>query len=403
VVFSDDFEGRSVGPLSGQAPWADGAGTTPPTVVTAPDPVEGTKAVRMEINDTQGETSYVDWPTADLVAAGYKIITVSYDIYRPAPLPGFKAQNFWWWWFDSGTPTYGLQWDIAFANGGTLPFGFEAGAQSVPTVYGTWTPLVQVWDLVGHKATSYYNGQRVDAGFWVHDIATLTGWGLSLSHDAATGASGGPTLVFIDNFTVKGFKTGGGGGSADNGYYQMNPIFGQNRGYGGLFANQTGDSIVFTGTSNELLTSRIAAMDVTALPLLTAAPPQIEQPHWFYWDTGVSGGDPALAVTGGPILGPTPPGGKQHIYYFRGDTGELVALTFYPPVPGDFDGDRSVDATDYGVFAGCWSGSTVPFATGCAPADLDGDNDVDEHDFGLFQRCYTGTGVIGNPDCTGLP
>lgn len=67
------------------------------------------------------------------------------------------------------------------------------------------------------------------------------------------------------------------------------------------------------------------------------------------------------------------------------------------PVPGDFDGDRDVDLTDYAGFVACVEagagGGNMP--DGCDAVDFDGDADLDLIDFGSLQRAFTGDcGVI---------
>ncbi|HEY3242669.1 MAG TPA: hypothetical protein VGM03_04885, partial [Phycisphaerae bacterium] len=51
-------------------------------------------------------------------------------------------------------------------------------------------------------------------------------------------------------------------------------------------------------------------------------------PRIFEWDTGVGGAgiDHGFTIRGGPLLGPTPAGGTQQIYYFNGSTRNLVAI-----------------------------------------------------------------------------
>lgn len=58
--------------------------------------------------------------------------------------------------------------------------------------------------------------------------------------------------------------------------------------------------------------------------------------------------------------------------------------------PADFDLDGSVDARDWGHFAGCFNGSGRPITNPCVDADLDRDNDVDGGDFAAFVEEYTG-------------
>ncbi|HSA28737.1 MAG TPA: PHB depolymerase family esterase [Phycisphaerae bacterium] len=74
----------------------------------------------------------------------------------------------------------------------------------------------------------------------------------------------------------------------------------------------------------------------------------------------------------------------------------------------DFNQDCHVDMADFVVFAACFGGPTMPYASGCTlipdaegliAADFDRDTDVDQDDFGIFQRCFSGTGKPADPDC----
>lgn len=78
-----------------------------------------------------------------------------------------------------------------------------------------------------------------------------------------------------------------------------------------------------------------------------------------------------------------------------------ITLAVRPrPIPGDLDGDRSVDGDDVVRFAACMTGAgNGPPADSCTAADLDGDEDVDQADFGVLQNCISGDGLIGDPDC----
>lgn len=80
-----------------------------------------------------------------------------------------------------------------------------------------------------------------------------------------------------------------------------------------------------------------------------------------------------------------------------------VKVTVRPrPIPGDLDGDRSVDGRDVVLFAACLTGSGHgPPAAQCTLADLDHDNDVDQSDFGVLQQCISGQSLPGDPDCAG--
>ncbi len=52
---------------------------------------------------------------------------------------------------------------------------------------------------------------------------------------------------------------------------------------------------------------------------------------------------------------------------------------------GDFNGDLTVDITDYEAFRLCYSGPGGSLGTGCDAGDFDCDNDIDLHDFAAFQ------------------
>ena len=67
-------------------------------------------------------------------------------------------------------------------------------------------------------------------------------------------------------------------------------------------------------------------------------------------------------------------------------TGTSVTLTV--PIPGDLNGDGTVDHEDYILFADCLSGPNVPYPLGCDRVDLHTDGDVDAADFAEFQTLY---------------
>ncbi|GMV97603.1 MAG: hypothetical protein AMXMBFR83_19600 [Phycisphaerae bacterium] len=187
----------SVGALDGQDGWTGGSlgGGVVPLVVTAPDPVLGQQAVRMEVGDAFEDTSLMDHDVILPSVAG-QIVTVSFDIYRPAPAGGKLAQNLWWFWWDAGEPAAGLQWDI----GETWPFGETPGAASAITVFDQYANLTLVWDFQQMKAFSWYNGALVDNGLLISGITELTGWALLLSHDGEAGTGG--SIAFIDNLRI---------------------------------------------------------------------------------------------------------------------------------------------------------------------------------------------------------
>jgi hypothetical protein len=203
VLYSaNGFEPATFAPglLAGQDGWTTdgtGGGGLEPMVVTAPDPVIGTQAVRLEIPDLQGAASVMNHAIPAIDITG-KIVTVSFDIYRE---DNPWLSNLWWWWFDAGTPTYGLQWDAAVGNPGqTLPNGWNPGAGSVPTVMGRYANVTMVWDFQQSLAYSWYDGNLIDNGIPITDITALTGWTIQLSHDEATGS--GPEVAWIDNFSI---------------------------------------------------------------------------------------------------------------------------------------------------------------------------------------------------------
>lgn len=185
------------GVLNGQDGWiavGDGVSGDVPRVVSAPEPVLGKQAVRLEVGDSQGDLSLMFLPIDDPLAAGYPIVIVSFDIYRIGPQ---QTQNLWWFWIDDGTPTYGLQWDL---SNQTHPFGWNPGASSTSTIFDRYVNLTMKWDFTQNKAYSWYNGVLVDDGIPIDGITQLTGWGIMLSHDAPTGT--GADVVWIDNFSI---------------------------------------------------------------------------------------------------------------------------------------------------------------------------------------------------------
>ncbi|MDM8008530.1 MAG: PEP-CTERM sorting domain-containing protein [Phycisphaerae bacterium] len=198
---SNGFEPTAfaTGALAGQDGWTGGGGGggIAPTVVTAPDPVLGQQAVRLEVPDLQGASSSMDHAIPAINLTG-QVVTVSFDIYRQQD-PWLS--NLWWWWFDAGEPTYGLQWDAGVGNPGqTLPHGWNPGAGAAQTITGRYANVTMVWDFQQMKAFSWYDGAVVDNGIPITNIAALTGWTINLGHDEETGK--GPEVVWIDNFVI---------------------------------------------------------------------------------------------------------------------------------------------------------------------------------------------------------
>ena len=82
---SGGFEAPKFSPglLNGQDGWSGSSsgGGMDPIVVTAPDPVIGQQAVRLEVPDLNGAGSYME----HLIPNAYgpnTVVTVSFDIYR---------------------------------------------------------------------------------------------------------------------------------------------------------------------------------------------------------------------------------------------------------------------------------------------------------------------------------
>jgi hypothetical protein len=53
-------------------------------------------------------------------------------------------------------------------------------------------------------------------------------------------------------------------------------------------------------------------------------------------------------------------------------------------VPGDFEGDRDVDAADFDAFYRRLTGSNQAILPGCESQDMDGESDVGLTDLGCF-------------------
>jgi hypothetical protein len=195
----------TLGALNGQGDWpqatgpwvgSSGGGGVQPMIVS-PDPGGAVnQCVQLYVGDDQNDYSEMDIAINDPLAAGYRVVTVSFDIYRTNPTG--PVHNLWWWWFDAGDPTYGLQWD---QGPSTLPFGWNTGAGSTATVFDQWANVTMTWDFTNNTTSSWYNGVPVDVAIPMPgNIATLTGWSIELGHDSATGT--GTDTAWIDNFTI---------------------------------------------------------------------------------------------------------------------------------------------------------------------------------------------------------
>jgi len=70
-----------------------------------------------------------------------------------------------------------------------------------------------------------------------------------------------------------------------------------------------------------------------------------------------------------------------------GSTGVVLRIS---TLPGDGNGDGSVDLADFVEFAGCLGGPGANTMDGCAHMDLNMDSQVDLRDTAMFQRGFTG-------------
>ncbi|MHC4441465.1 MAG: GH39 family glycosyl hydrolase [Planctomycetota bacterium] len=80
-------------------------------------------------------------------------------------------------------------------------------------------------------------------------------------------------------------------------------------------------------------------------------------------------------------------------------TGVVWQFTTRDALPGDMDGDNDSDQEDFGMFQLCYSGSGLPYGSGCEEADLDGDGSVDPGDFNVFIGCMSGPNVPVDTNC----
>lgn len=200
TIIDTGFEDYATGGLDGQFGWIGsqaGSGIAPTVITSADGPTQGNQAVLLEVSNLQGDASEMDRTFSDLIALGYKHLSVSYDIYRPTD---GTDQNLWWWLPDSGEPTYGLQWDI----GGTAPHGWNTGAGSATTIFGRYATVSMEWDLETMLAYSWYDGVAVDNSIPIKDIATLSGWTIVLTHEGSTNDVG--DKAYIDNFKILAAK-----------------------------------------------------------------------------------------------------------------------------------------------------------------------------------------------------
>jgi hypothetical protein len=167
-------------------------------MVVSPDPT-GTQNQCVELLAVLSGEGYGDSnmfiPINDPLAAGYREVTVSFDLYTPSP----GAESVWgltWWWDDPGTYTLGTVWSDE-----GMVYPLLAGA--APAVFDRWTNLTMRWDFASNTVSSWYDGLPVDVAVPMPtppDITALTGWWidfLSVPYDFEA-----EDAVWIDNFSI---------------------------------------------------------------------------------------------------------------------------------------------------------------------------------------------------------
>ncbi|HOW71656.1 MAG TPA: putative Ig domain-containing protein [Phycisphaerae bacterium] len=387
VYDSAGFEGFLLGTVVGQDGWArDNAGTPQPDPEIVKDPTSSGHGKVLSFAPTgtspDDYTSYMGAVRAAAADTGAGV-TIEWDQYF-TDTKGFM-------WLADNVSYNG--WYTVMHNGSGL-LGTSGDSGKIAVTPGVWQHVAYIFNPAAGTVTLQLGDQSATAG--TSDVSIA-----GIDFEVGPGASGSGPL-YVDNVVIRQGPAPTPSAFAGNGYYQMDELYRENRGYGGLFKNQSGHSIVLTGTSTESGSAHVVAMDVTATPLLTEAPPQNPQDRWFDYDT-MSTSPPV----GGPILGPTGADGKQRIYFFQGDTtGTLVALTFKPRFRPDCNNDGKVNKDDLDLyFVPCYTGPMLgppvpPEGEDCSCADLNTDGHVDQVDFGLFQRCLSNDMVTPfDPNC----
>lgn len=197
TIIDTGFEDYSLGSINGQHGWTAYAGSisTVPTVIdSVTGPAFGQKSVAIYAGRYQGGGySYMGVSFDDLVAGGYKLIQISFDVYRD--LDAYD-QDFLWWMPDEGVPNGGRQDYLK----GTIPFYSSSSGHTVPTIFGAYAHVELTWNLNTNRAYSWYNGSVVDDGIGIPYLDSSTGWQFYLTHDGP-GTNFGDT-AYIDNFKV---------------------------------------------------------------------------------------------------------------------------------------------------------------------------------------------------------
>ncbi len=121
-----------------------------------------------------------------------------------------------------------------------------------------------------------------------------------------------------------------------------------------------------------------------------------EPSEWEAWIAGGNGQIDGLNVS----LDSIQFFGASDAQIFLDDIFWDPQAVFVPPIPGDFNGDGSVDGSDLALWQGGYG--TISGA-GLVDGDADGDADVDGRDFLIWQRNVTGTGPLATASAVPEP
>ncbi len=378
VYDSGGFEALTLGSIVGQDSWAEDTSGGYPQAEIISDPTGGGHGKVLVLDPPGTAGGWQGVVRAAPITPG-AAVTMEWDQWRAD-----NSDNFW----VADNAAYDGWWAIGWDSSGTLSVAntFGGGVTLTP---GKWQHVKYTFDPGDGSVTLDVDGVTARAG--TADTA-LAGIDFEVEPTAAgTPAEGGP--MYIDNIVIKQGPASAPPPFGGTGWYQLDVDYGENRGVGGLYQNEAGKSIYVASTSSSVYNNQILGFNVTDAPMYTAAPPQPAQPRLFEFDT-LGTANPC----GGPLLGPVV-AGTQHIYYFKGDSGDLVALRAVRYAPPDLNRDGKVNRDDFLLFAPCATRAEVDQAdSNCQAADFDGDGDVDMDDFGGYQQCFSGE-ADADPDC----
>ncbi len=114
-----------------------------------------------------------------------------------------------------------------------------------------------------------------------------------------------------------------------------------------------------------------------------------EASEWDSWIAGGNGQIDGLNVS----LDSIQFFGASDAQIFLDDVFWSPTAVFVPPIPGDFNGDRFVDATDLALWQ---EGYGIDENAALLDGDADGDGDVDGRDFLVWQRNHTGSATLAS-------